>query len=172
MHGGVFEKPLPGKNTTIQERIAELEKTSGTPDFWNDTVNAEKAMGELKALKSRWEPWKGLKADAEDLQALLELAVEAEDESQSPEIEASLKSLSERFEKQNLLELMSGEVDRNGCFLTIHSGAGGTEACDWSQMLYRMYLRWAERRGFSVEGVDMLEAEGGIKSAACKIEGA
>ncbi|MDR2663674.1 MAG: peptide chain release factor 2, partial [Treponema sp.] len=76
-----------------------------------------------------------------------------------------------RFEKQNLVELMSGEVDRNGCFLTIHSGAGGTEACDWAGMLYRMYLRWAERRGFSVEEVDMLEAEGGIKSATCKIEG-
>jgi peptide chain release factor 2 len=141
-------------------------------NFWNDAAKAEKAMGELKALKGRYEPWKNLKTEAEDLQALLELACEAEDESQGPEIEAALKTLAERYEKQNLLELMSGEVDRNGCFLTIHSGAGGTEACDWSQMLYRMYLRWAEKRGFSVEEVDMLEAEGGIKSATCKIEGA
>jgi peptide chain release factor 2 len=128
-------------------------------------------MAELKALKKRYDPWQVLKKDSEDLTALLELANEAGDESQSAEIEAALKMTGERFEKQNLVELMSGEVDQNGCFLTIHSGAGGTEACDWSQMLYRMYLRWAERRGFSVEEVDMLEAEGGIKSATCKIEG-
>jgi peptide chain release factor 2 len=149
-----------------------LEEASGEADFWNDAVKAEKAMGELKALKGRYEPWKNLKVEAEDLEALLELACEAGDETQGPEIETALKTLTERYEKQNLLELMSGEVDRNGCFLTIHSGAGGTEACDWSQMLYRMYLRWAEKRGFSVEEVDMLEAEGGIKSATCKIEGA
>jgi peptide chain release factor 2 len=122
-------------------------------------------------LKNRYEPWKNLKAEAEDLAALLELANEAGDESQTAEIAEILKVLSARYEKQNLLELMSGEVDRNGCFLTIHSGAGGTEACDWSQMLYRMYLRWAERRNFSIEEVDMLEAEGGIKSVTCKIEG-
>jgi peptide chain release factor 2 len=128
-------------------------------------------MGELKVLKNRYEPWKNLKADVEDLAALLELAHEAGDESQSAEIEETLKKISNRYEKQNLLELMSGEVDKNGCFLTIHSGAGGTEACDWSQMLYRMYLRWAERRGCKVEEVDILEAEGGIKSVTCKIEG-
>ena len=82
-----------------------------------------------------------------------------------------MKNLCARYEKQNTLELMSGEVDRNGCFLMVHSGAGGTEACDWSGMLYRMYLRWAERRGFTLEEEDRLEAEGGIKSATIKIEG-
>ena len=128
-------------------------------------------MGELKGLKNRYEPWGKLQRDMEDLQAFYELACEAKDESQSPEIQATLKELSGRYEKQNLLELMSGEVDRNGCFLTVHSGAGGTEACDWSQMLYRMYLRWAERRGFVLEEEDRLEAEGGIKSATVKIEG-
>jgi peptide chain release factor 2 len=128
-------------------------------------------MGELKALKARYEPWKGLFAEIEDLQTLYELAREARDESESLSIETALRDLSLRYEKQNLLELMSGEVDRNGCFLTIHSGAGGTEACDWSGMLYRMYLRWAERRGFAMEEVDRLEAEGGIKSATCRIDG-
>jgi peptide chain release factor 2 len=159
----------PGK--TIKENIVLLEEQTSASDFWNDSSKAEKLMGELKAFKNRYEPWQNLKADVEDLQALLELANEANDESQSAEIEDSLKKINKRYEKQNLLELMSGEVDRNGCFLTIHSGAGGTEACDWSQMLYRMYLRWAERRGFKVEEVDMLEAEGGIKSATCKIDG-
>jgi peptide chain release factor 2 len=128
-------------------------------------------MGELKALKNRYEPWKALHAEIGDLEALYELAREAGEEAEAPGIEAELKELSARFEKQNIYELMGGEVDRNGCFLTIHSGAGGTEACDWSQMLYRMYLRWAERRGFAVEEVDRLEAEGGIKSATCRIDG-
>jgi peptide chain release factor 2 len=128
-------------------------------------------MGELKALKGRYEPWKALKADIDDLEALQELACEARDESQAAEIEAGLKELAARYEKRNLLELMSGEVDRNGCFLTVHSGAGGTEACDWAGMLYRMYLRWAERRGFASEEEDRLEAEGGLKSATVKLEG-
>jgi peptide chain release factor 2 len=128
-------------------------------------------MGELKALKNRYEPWKELRAGVDDLVTLYELANDVGDESEDAEIEAALKTLSSRYEKQNILELMSGEVDKNSCFLTIHAGAGGTEACDWSQMLYRMYLRWAERRGFSIEQVDMLEAEGGIKSATVKIDG-
>ncbi len=128
-------------------------------------------MGDLKALKARYEPWKALVADIEDLEVLQELAGEEKDESQGSEIENTLGKLTERYEKQNIYELMGGEVDKNGCFLTIHSGAGGTEACDWSQMLYRMYLRWAERRGFKLEEVDRLEAEGGIKSATCRIDG-
>jgi peptide chain release factor 2 len=128
-------------------------------------------MSELKALKNRCEPWRELKREFEDLETLFELSLEEKDESQSAEIEAALKALGARYEKQNTLELMSGEVDRNGCFLTVHSGAGGTEACDWSHMLYRMYLRWAERKGFSIEEEDRLEAEGGIKSATVKIAG-
>jgi peptide chain release factor 2 len=165
-HGGVFEA------ARFAEQIAAVEQKAAAPDFWNDQAAAEKVMGELKALKARYEPWKTLRSEIDDLATLYELSFEARDESQSPEIEAALKDLSARYEKQNLVELMSGEVDKNGCFLTIHAGAGGTEACDWSQMLYRMYLRWAERRGFSIEDVDRLEAEGGIKSATCKIEGA
>jgi peptide chain release factor 2 len=128
-------------------------------------------MGELKALKARYEPWKSLRAEIEDLEVLFGLASDAGDEGESGGIEASLKDLSVRYEKQNVYELMGGEVDKNSCFLTIHSGAGGTEACDWSQMLYRMYVRWAERRGFAVEELDRLDAEGGIKSATCRIDG-
>ena len=140
-------------------------------DFWNDSSQAEKIMGELKGLKNRWEPWGTMVKEMEDLQTLYELSAEEKDESQSPEIEAALKDLLVRFEKLNIMELMSGEVDQNGCFLTVHSGAGGTEACDWTGMLYRMYMRWAERRGFALEEEDRLEAEGGIKSATVKIDG-
>jgi peptide chain release factor 2 len=170
MFGGVFECPESGQ-FSIGRRIADIEKKAGEGDFWNDPAGAEKLMGELKALKARYEPWKSLHAEIQDLQTLYELAEEAGDESEGPGMEAALRDLSARYEKQNILELMGGEVDKNGCFLTIHSGAGGTEACDWSGMLYRMYLRWAERRGFTVEEVDRLEAEGGIKSATCRIDG-
>ena len=128
-------------------------------------------MGELKALKSRWEPWKAIYKEMEDLETLYGLAIAEKDESQSPEIEAEYNALLARYGKQNILELMSGEMDRNGCYLTVHSGAGGTEACDWTQMLYRMYVRWAERRGFVLEEDDRLEAEGGIKSVTARIEG-
>ena len=128
-------------------------------------------MASLKSLKNRYEPWKALHDEISDLQTLLELAAEAGDESECAGIENTLKLLSDRYEKQNIFELMAGEMDKNACFLTVHSGAGGTEACDWSQMLYRMYLRWAEQKGFSVEEVDIQEAEGGIKSATCRIEG-
>jgi peptide chain release factor 2 len=164
-YGGVFE------DAEFDKRIAELETKAGEAGFWNDAASAERLMGELKSIKGRYEPWKALVSEVDDLSVLFELASEVNDESQSAEIEKIWKDLTLRFEKQNIYELMGGEVDKNGCFLTIHSGAGGTEACDWSQMLYRMYLRWAERRGFSVEEVDRLEAEGGIKSATCKIEG-
>jgi peptide chain release factor 2 len=151
--------------------IAELEAKTAETGFWNDTSAAEKTMSELKSLKNRYEPWKQMCADVDDLETLCQLASEAGDESESAGIESGLKDLRARFDKHNLLEMMSGEVDKNGCFLTVHSGAGGTEACDWSQMLYRMYSRWAERKGFSIEELDRLEAEGGIKSATCKIEG-
>ena len=163
--GGVFEDAdFPG-------RIKELEDRTGALDFWNDTGRAEKVMGELKTLKNRYEPWKNLRSGIDDLFTLLELACEEKDESQAQEIQSTLKDLTQKYQKQKTLELMGGEVDRNACYLTVHSGAGGTEACDWSQMLYRMYLRWAERKGFSVEELDSLEVEGGIKSATVKIDG-
>jgi peptide chain release factor 2 len=165
MPGGVFEA------ASFEQRIAGIEAKTGEADFWNDTAAAEKIMAELKAMKGRYEPWKSLRAGVDDLEVHYELALEAGGEAESAEIENSLKALLLRYEKQNVLELMGGEVDKNGCFLTVHSGAGGTEACDWAGMLYRMYLRWAERKGFSVEEADRLEAEGGIKSATVKIEG-
>ncbi len=169
-YGGVFDNPDSGR-PSIGQRIKELEEKTLEQDFWNDSSRAEKTMTAIKALKNRYEPWKDLRAGIDDLETLHELAMEAGDENESPGIESAYKDIFARFEKQNLFELMGGEVDKNGCFLTVHSGAGGTEACDWSQMLYRMYTRWAERKGFSIEEVDRLEAEGGIKSATCRIEG-
>ena len=169
-----IKSTIPGggfDDSGFSRRIEELELKTGGQDFWNDSAAAEKIMGELKALKNRYEPWKALRCEMEDLETLFELSSAAKDENEAREIEAVLKDLRIRFEKLNVQELMNGEVDKNGCFLTVHSGAGGTEACDWTGMLYRMYLRWAERRGFVLEEEDRLEAEGGIKSATVKIEG-
>jgi len=164
-HGGGFEA------AGFASQIAEIEQKSAQPGFWNDSAAAEKTMSALKTLKNRIEPWNALRMEVEDLATLLELALEAHDEQESKGIEKTLADLSARFEKQNLVELMSGKLDSAGCFLSVHSGAGGTEACDWSGMLYRMYIRWAERKGFAVEEVDRLEAEAGVKSATCRIEG-
>ena len=169
-HGGVFDSSESG-HVSFGQKISELETKTLDPCFWNDTAAAEKILMSLKALKNRYEPWKEMRSGIDDLETLHELAAEAGEESESAGIESSLNEINARYEKQNLLELMSGEVDRNGCFITVHSGAGGTEACDWSQMLYRMYLRWAERKGFKTGELDRLEAEGGIKSVTCKIEG-
>jgi peptide chain release factor 2 len=128
-------------------------------------------MAELRSLKGRIDPWEQLIVRIGDLEALYELAEESQDESFVPEIVEALTECRARFEKQNIINLLSEEADRNGAFLEIHAGAGGTEACDWAQMLSRMYVRWAERRGFKVETVDVLEADGGIKSITHQITG-
>ncbi len=163
--GGVFDP------VAIKAKIAEKEEFSASPGFWNDSKKAEKTMSELRALKSRIDPWEELRVEIGDLEALYELAEEAGDDSMTVEIERHYKAVSERFEKLNILNLLSDEVDRNGAFLEIHAGAGGTEACDWASMLARMYVRWAERRGYKVETADILEADGGIKSVTYQITG-
>ena len=99
------------------------------------------------------------------------MALEEGDESQEDEIKASCKSIEKQFSKMKTLQLLSDEMDHASAFMTIHSGAGGTEACDWVTMLYRMYTRWAERKGFKIEIIDLLEAEGGIKSVTLQVSG-
>ena len=128
-------------------------------------------MSQIRRLKGRVEPWRKLIADFSDLEAMYELALESEEQSDEDEVTSMYSSCKETFEKLNILNLLSGEVDQNDAYLTVHAGAGGTEACDWAFMLSRMYLRWAERHGFKTEVVDELEAEGGIKSITIQISG-
>jgi peptide chain release factor 2 len=128
-------------------------------------------MTEIKQLRDRLGTWTSLKADSEALDDVLRMAKEEGDESMEGDIRASFKDITERFDKASILELLSGEADRSAAFLTIHAGTGGTEACDWASMLLRMYTRWAERRKFKAEVIDLLETEGGIKSATLQIEG-
>jgi peptide chain release factor 2 len=141
------------------------------PGFWNDGSRAGRIMTEIKMLKDRLGTWTRLKADSEALDDVLKMAKEEGDESMEADIRASFKDVTDRFDKASILELLSGEADRSAAFLTIHAGTGGTEACDWASMLLRMYTRWAERRKFKAEVIDLLEVEGGVKSATLRIEG-
>jgi len=128
-------------------------------------------MSRMRAMRKRIEPWESLRNDVLSLDEILSLARAEGDESMAADIQSSLESVERRFSELTALELLSDEVDMNGAFLTVHAGAGGTEACDWANMLYRMYTRWAESKGYTTELVDMLEAEGGIKSVTVQING-
>jgi peptide chain release factor 2 len=157
--GGVFDAAAQEK------KIAEKEALTSEPGFWNDGNRAGKIMTEIKQLRDRLGTWTRLKAESEALDDVLRMAKEEGDESMEPDIRASFKDVTERFDKASILELLSGEADKSGAFLTIHAGTGGTEACDWASMLLRMYTRWAERKKYKAEVIDLLEVEGGIKSA-------
>jgi peptide chain release factor 2 len=117
------------------------------------------------------EPWEALKSESETLLEMFNLCKKEGDESMEADILSSLKSIEERYQKYKVLSLLNGEVDKNCTFISIHAGAGGTEACDWANMLMRMYTRWAERKGFKVEIIDLLEAEGGVKSVTIQVDG-
>jgi peptide chain release factor 2 len=122
-------------------------------------------------LHTKIDPWKELKEKIEETAELYQLADEEEDESLSPEIEKNVEQIRKTVDKLQMLEMFSGKYDQSDAFLTIHSGAGGTEACDWVSMLYRMYTRWCENNSYSYELIDMLEAEGGIKSVTIQVSG-
>ncbi len=164
-HGGVFDV------TSIKKEVKELELLSGAPDFWNDREQAESQMSKINRLKSIYEPWETLLQSIEDLKELYSIAVEEKEESYYEEIDDSIKSISAVYEKLTVMELMSEETDSCGAYVTIHSGAGGTEACDWANMLYRMYFRWIEKSGFSYNLIDLQDAEGGIKSVSFEVNG-
>ncbi len=164
-HGGIFD---PDR---IKLEIRELEEKSYDENFWNDRKEAEKVLSEIKRKKEIYEPWEDLLNSISDTKELLELALEEGDESQEKDIRESCSEIENKFSEMKTLQLLSGEMDHASAFMTIHSGAGGTEACDWVRMLYRMYTRWAERKDFKLDIVDLLEAEGGIKSVTIQLTG-
>ncbi len=128
-------------------------------------------MSDVRKLKKRIEPWKEMLSELSDLEAMYELAEESGDAADEDETRKMLAAAKAKFEKLNILNLLSGEVDQNDAFISIHAGAGGTEAEDWTAMLSRMYTRWAERHDYKIEIVDQLEAEGGLKSITMQISG-
>ena len=156
---------------SIQKKIDEKMALTEEPGFWEDHEKAEKIMAQVRKLKNRVEPWKQLLSEFSDLEAMYELAAESGEKSDEDEVRSMLEAGQKKFEELNVLNLLSGEVDDSSAFLSVHSGAGGTEAEDWARMLSRMYTRWAERHDFKIEVVDVLEAEGGIKSITMQIDG-
>ncbi len=165
LSGGVFDVD------DINKKIAEKEKLTLESGFWDDNARATKIMNDIKLLKGKIEPWRDLLTATEDLETLYELGLEEADQSVEAELKKLLALSQAEYKRQNILNLLSDEVDRNDCFLSVHAGAGGTEACDWAFMLSRMYQRWAERHGYKIEVLSQEEAEGGLKSINMKISG-
>jgi peptide chain release factor 2 len=153
-------------------KIEELDKEIAKDGFWDDLENSQNVLKKSKGLKSSVEKYETLKTELDDLQVLNSLAIEEDDESLVAEIESGIKNIVKKVEKITLETLLSGQYDKNNAILTLHSGAGGTEAQDWVEMLYRMYLRWAERNDFAVKELDYLAGEeAGIKSVTFLVEG-
>ncbi len=129
-------------------------------------------MKELKNLKDTLEGYRALETAYEDMETLIEMAEESDDKSLLPELEEMMENFKTEFEDLRISTLLSEEYDTNNAVVTIHAGAGGTESCDWSSMLYRMYTRWAEKHGFTVEVLDYLDGdEAGIKSVTFQVNG-
>lgn len=142
------------------------------PDFWNDPEKSNQKMRESKGLKDIVDTMNGLSRQYDDILTLIEMGYEDNDPAIIPDIEAELKEFKETFENIRISTLLSGEYDRNNAILKLNAGAGGTESCDWCSMLYRMYTRWAERKGFALEVLDYLDGdEAGIKSVTFQING-
>ena len=142
------------------------------PDFWNDPEKSNQKMREAKNLKDIVGTMEGLASQFDDILTLIEMGYEDNDPAIIPDIEQELKEFKETFETIRINTLLSGEYDRNNAILKLNAGAGGTESCDWCSMLYRMYTRWAERKGFSLEVIDYLDGdEAGIKSVTFQING-
>ena len=144
----------------------------GEPTFWDNAEEAQKVNQELAAIKGGVDKYKEIVAKTDDAQALLEMALEENDTSLEPEVQAEFEAIKAAVRELELEVLLSGPYDANNAILTLHAGAGGTEAQDWTQMLLRMYGRWAERHGFSVVTADLLPGdEAGVKSATLFING-
>ena len=155
-----------------EEKIAELEYKMSEPSFWDDAAAAQKLNQELAALKGGVDTYKELMAKYEDAETLYEMGIEENDPSMEADIRVELNLIAEGLETLQLEVLLSGDYDANDAILTLHAGAGGTEAQDWTQMLLRMYGRWAERHGFTVETADLQPGdEAGVKSATLFIKG-
>jgi peptide chain release factor 2 len=153
-------------------RLAELEKKASEPSLWDDPNEARKVTSELALMKDDIDLLEGLDRRLSDVEVLFELGREESDDSVEAEVEAGLASLIKEFDALELRSLYSGEHDERDAVCEVHSGAGGTDAQDWAEMLLRMYLRWAERRGYSTEILDLTEGEeAGIKSATVEITG-
>ncbi|MHB0885341.1 MAG: peptide chain release factor 2 [Bacillota bacterium] len=158
---------------TQEKRIAELEAQIAAPDFWSDQENAQKVVGRLSRLKEKVYRVQGLAKRHEDLAILAELGREEGDPAIEADLDRDSVALAEDVRQAELAALLAGKYDFNDAIVSLHAGAGGTESQDWVEMLHRMYTRWAERRGFKVDVVDILPGEeAGLKSVTFMVNGA
>ncbi|WP_195985228.1 peptide chain release factor 2 [Clostridium sp. D33t1_170424_F3] len=156
----------------MRNEIAELDTKASMPGFWDDAQNSQKVLQRSSMLKNKIAAYEDLCTAYGDTLALIELGNEEGDETLLPEVEEELKKIRDSLETQRLSTLLRGEYDGKNAILTFHAGAGGTEAQDWAEMLYRMYNRWSERHGYKVTTLDYLDGEeAGLKSASILIEG-
>ena len=156
----------------LKKDIAELEEKSSQPGFWDNMEESQKIMQKIGSLKAKVSSYESVKNDYEDAIVMIELANEEEDADLLDDCTKSVEEIEKRLEELTLSTLLSGEYDSRNALLTFHAGAGGTEAQDWAEMLFRMYNRWGERHGYKVSTLDYLDGDvAGIKSATILIEG-
>ena len=156
----------------MKEQIDELTEEMNQPEFWNDTDRSTRVNQKLGHLKNKLAHYEGLLQSADDIDTMMELAREENDEEMVQEVGTELASLKEKADALELETLMRGDYDDNDAVLSLHAGAGGTEAQDWTQMLFRMYTRYCERMGFEVKVLDLLDGdEAGIKSVTFEVSG-
>ena len=156
----------------VRNELERFHAMQEAPGFWDDPDRSQKIVVQTKLLEAKLEKYHAMTAQMEDLLTICEMALEENDDSMLPELQEGFEELPQRMEEARLETLLTGEYDGNNALMSFHAGAGGTEAQDWCQMLYRMYTRWAERHGFTYKILDYLEGdEAGLKSADIMIEG-
>ncbi|MCX8513222.1 MAG: peptide chain release factor 2 [Chthoniobacteraceae bacterium] len=158
---------------SLQARLSSVEEAMSASDFWNHKERAQELVEEVSTLRAKINPFTSLQRQLADLEVLVELAtIEADQAQAASEVETELQSFTKTLEQFELKMLLSGPTDRCSAFLSVQSGAGGTEACDWADMLLRMYQRWCERRGYQTAIIDVQAGdEVGIKSATIRVTG-
>ena len=155
-----------------KEKIRDIENVMEEQNFWDDVKKSREVMRELKQLKSSLEVITNLKNMYDDIGVLIEMGDEEEEQGIVAEVEEELKAFKEQFEKVKIETLLSGEYDKCNAILKINAGAGGTESCDWASMLYRMFTRWADSKGYKTEVLDFLDGdEAGLKSITFQVTG-
>ncbi|HIX08197.1 MAG TPA: peptide chain release factor 2 [Candidatus Borkfalkia faecipullorum] len=153
-------------------KLAQLKAEQEKPEVWQDLEKSTKLGREISSVEGKIHSYEKGKKALEEVNSVIDLIEETEEEDLVPELESLLKTVEEDLEEMRIRTLLRGKYDANNALLTLHSGAGGTESCDWVSMLYRMYTRYAERNGFKVTELDRLDGdEAGIKSVDFKIEG-
>ena len=158
--------------SNLKEELKQLEEKTNNTDFWQDSQNSSKILKQINQIKSKVESYKRIENNLNNVIEMNILVEQEKEESLEEELRTSIKQLEKEIEKLEIDTLLSGRYDSNNAILTIHPGAGGTESCDWAQMLYRMYTRWALDNGYNVKELDYLDGEeAGLKSVTFLVEG-